>query len=316
MMNPQPTISYRNVIHVPAGTRQRFVQLEQEAAVPLTKVGVRLSGIGTFGRDYHVGYKDPTCHLLLLTLDGTGYYHSHHHRFRPIQGDLLISPVGVPLLLGTVKRPWTFLWFYINGLRRWHHMDRTPPRLSRPEFALQLHHALEGLLAETGYAGTQSVLTESGWVGSDPKPIKRSSRPAVLFGELISEYLQAILAPDRETEDPWERALQQIWKAIEQSPGRDWSQHAISKQLGVSPATLQRLVRKLFDSTPQKMVVAIRMHQARRLLQQSDYPLSVIANEVGYADAFVLSAAFKRFHGHSPSHFRNDEIQVDFESRP
>ena len=297
---------FRNIIRVPADTRQRFLQLKQEAAAPLTKIGVRLSGIGTFGRDYRVGYRDPTCHLVLLTLDGDGFYHSHEHQFRPAKGDLLLSPVGVPLLLGTVDHPWTFLWFYINGLRRWHRLDHTAPQLTRPAFATQLNHALEGLLAETGYAGTQSVLTESGWVAGDPGPMKPSSRTANLFGELVAEYLRQIMIPAEASSDPWENMLQQIWKAVEQSPGQEWSQKVISRQLGISPATLQRLVRRHFDSTPQQMVIAIRMTQARRLLQQSDYPLSVVAQEVGYSDAFIFSAAFKRFHGNSPSYYRHE----------
>ncbi len=298
------TSAYRNVICVPADTRQRFLQLEQEAAAPLTKLGVRLSGIGTFGLDYRVGYRDPTCHLVLLTLDGDGFYHSHDCRIRVNSGDLLLSPVGVPMLLGTVDKPWTFLWFYINGLRRWRQFDRTAPQLTRPGFTTQLHSAMEGLLAETGYAGTQSVLTESGWLAGDPEPMKPSSRAANLFGELVAEYLRQVLQPVHAEQDVWQQALQQLWATIEQSPGLDWSQRTISRKLGVSPATLQRVVRQHFDSTPQQMVISIRMHQARRLLQQSDYPLSVIAREVGYSDAFVLSAAFKRFHGNSPSFFR------------
>lgn len=296
---------YRNIIRVPADTRQRFLPLDHEAATPLTKLGVRLSGIGTFRSDYRVGYRDPTCHLILLTLDGDGFYHSNDHQFRPVKGDLLVSPVGVPMLLGTVDQPWTFLWFYINGLKRWQHLDQTSPRILQPAFAPQLNSSLEGLLAETGYAGSQSVLTESGWVSGDPVPMKPSSRAANLFGELVAEYIRQILTPADATIDPWQIALQRVWKTIEQSPGQDWSQKRISQQLDVSPATLQRLVRRHFDSTPQQMVIAIRMHHARRLLQQSDYPLSVIAREVGYSDAFIFSAAFKRFHGNSPAHFRH-----------
>lgn len=304
MADSSQTAVYRDVIRVPPETRQRFVQLEQEAAGALTKLGVRLSGIGTFGRDYQVGYREPTCHLVLLTLEGDGFYHAHGHEFRPSQGQLLLSPLGVPMLLGTVDRPWTFLWFYVKGLARWRHLDRSPPQLIRPTCATQLHHSLEGLLAETGYAGTQSVLTESGWVAGEPAPMHPSSRAAILFGELVAEYLRQVLMPADGTVGRWEETFQQLWSTIEQSPGLDWSQDVISKRLGVSPATLQRQVRRLFDSTPQQMVIAIRMQQARRLLQQSDYPLSVIAREVGYSDAFVLSAAFKRFHGNSPSHFR------------
>ena len=304
MTQPRSPVSYRNVICVPVGTRQRFLQLEQEAAISLTKLGVKLSGIGTFGLNYHVGYRDPSCHLILLTIEGSGFFHSPEHDFHPSGGELLLSPVGVPLLLGTVDRPWTFLWFYINGLRRWQHLDGTAPQLSKPGFASQFHHAFEGMLAESGYSGTQSVLTESGWIAGCPGPIKPSSRAANLFGEILSEYLRLILKPTLLSEDPGEKQLQQIWNAIEQSPGLDWSQLAISSQLGVSPATLQRLVRRHFDSTPQQMVIAIRMNQARRLLQQSDYPLKVISREVGYSDEFIFSVAFKRFHGQSPNHYR------------
>ena len=307
MVDTSSSAVYRNIIRVPADTRQRFLQLEQEAAAPLTKLGVRLSGIGTFGLDYRVGYRDSTCHLILLTLDGDGFFQAPDIQFRPMPGDLLLSPVAVPLLLGTVDRPWTFLWFYINGLRRWQHLDGTRPQLVRPAFGTQLQSALEGLLAETGYAGSQSVLTESGWVAGDPGPMKPSTRAANLLGELVAEYLRQILSPTDSEVDPWQIKLQQLWRTVEQSPGLDWSQTLISQQLGVSPATLQRLVRRHFDSTPQQMVIAIRMHQARRLLQQSDYPLAVIAQEVGYSDAFIFSTAFKRFHGNSPNHFRQHE---------
>ncbi len=304
MVDTSSSAVYRNIIRVPADTRQRFLQLEQEAAAPLTKLGVRLSGIGTFGLDYRVGYRDPSCHLILLTLDGDGFYQAPDIQFRPTQGDLLLSPVAVPLLLGTVDRPWTFLWFYINGLRRWQHLDGTRPQLVRPAFGTQLQNALEGLLAETGYAGSQSVLTESGWIAGDPGPMKPSTRAANLFGELVAEYLRQILSPADSEVDPWQIKLQQLWRTVEQSPGLNWSQKWISQKLGVSPATLQRLVRRHFDSTPQQMVIAIRMQHARRLLQQSDYPLAVIAQEVGYSDPFIFSAAFKRFHGNSPNHFR------------
>ena len=308
MAEPSVQTGYRNVITVPADTRQRFLQLEQEAAGPLLKLGVRLSGVGTFGLNYRVGYRDPSCHLVLLTLDGDGFYQSPGVEFRPVSGDLLLSPVGAPLLLGTVEQSWSFLWFYINGLKRWQHLDRSLPRLVRPSFAPQLNHAFEGLLSETGYARSQSVLTESGWVTGEPRPMMPSSRAANLFGELVAEYLRQILSPIASDKEPLENLLHEVWKDVEQTPGQDWSQKVMSQRLGVSPATLQRLVRRYFDSTPQQMIVEIRMSQARRLLQQSDYPLKVIAREVGYSDAFVFSSAFKRFHGSSPSAFREPDV--------
>ncbi|MEV0698177.1 helix-turn-helix domain-containing protein [Saccharopolyspora sp. NPDC050389] len=40
------------------------------------------------------------------------------------------------------------------------------------------------------------------------------------------------------------------------------------------------------------------------LLTESTAPVAAIAHRVGYADAFGFSAAFKRFHGVSPSKYR------------
>ncbi len=79
-----------------------------------------------------------------------------------------------------------------------------------------------------------------------------SSRTANLFGELVAEYLRQVLSPPDINADPWETVLQQLWNAIEQSPGLEWSQKSMSKQLGISTATWQRLVRRLFNSTPQR----------------------------------------------------------------
>ena len=305
MTSALPSDIYRNVIRVPSSTRQRFLQLKQEATAGLNKIGVRLAGIGTFGLDYEVSYRDPACHLVLLTLSGKGFFRSEAGTFTPTEGDLLVSPLGVPMLLGTIDEPWTFLWFYVHGLKSWKHLDCTNPRLSRPNYAAQLHSSVEGLLAESAHAGTQSVLTENGWVGSEPGPMIPSSRTANLFGELVAEYLREILRPPNHDADPWEAPLQEMWKAVEQSPGLNWSQEMMCRRMSISPATLQRLVRRLFDSSPQQMVISIRMNHARRLLQHSDYPLALIAQEVGYNDAFSLSAAFKRFHGSSPNDFRN-----------
>ena len=52
------------------------------------------------------------------------------------------------------------------------------------------------------------------------------------------------------------------------------------------------------------MVRKIRMHQARRLLVQTDLPLQDIAERVGYGTGFALSKAFKCVYGEAPAHLR------------
>ena len=301
---PIATERYRNIIRVPPGTNQRFLLLEQEASRPMISLGVRMSGIGTFGREYQVGYREPTSHLLLLTLEGSGAYQSDAALFRPVSGELLLSPLGVSMMLGTTDVPWTFVWFYIRGLKRWQHLDRRQPQLIKLPFAAHLHHAVEGLLAETGWSLSQSVLTEAGWMPSPEQTIVASNRAAILYGELVAEYLERILLPPSIAADPWQEPMHAMWKAIEQNARRPWSQLDMCKWLGMSPAMLQRVTRRLFHSSPRQMLIRVRMGQAKRMLQQTDYPLPLIAREVGYSDGFVFSSAFKRIYGVSPTVFR------------
>ena len=47
-----------------------------------------------------------------------------------------------------------------------------------------------------------------------------------------------------------------------------------------------------------------RLALAADLLAGTDLTLTTIASRVGYANAFALSAAFKRVHGTSPSNYR------------
>ncbi len=296
--------TYRNLIRVPPGTKQRFLILEQEASQALVKLGVRLSGIGTFGAEYRVGYHDPPSHLVLLTIDGGGFFSSAEAKFQTQSGELLISPAGVPMLLGTVERSWTFLWFYVQNLSRWNHLVRQPARTYSPTFSTQLRHAFEGLLAESGWRLSQSVLTEAGWVANRPQPIEPSSKVATLHGALVSEYLTRTLESPKKAIDPWQEKLDRMWQSVEQNPSEAWTQADMCRWLDASPAMLQRQSQRLYRTPPRQMLIQLRMTQARRLLMQTTYPLDIVAQQVGYSDGFVFSAAFKRVHGVNPQTFR------------
>jgi AraC-like DNA-binding protein len=46
------------------------------------------------------------------------------------------------------------------------------------------------------------------------------------------------------------------------------------------------------------------MARAEELLRRTDYPLRAIADQLGFADQFGFSSAFRRHRGCSPSSFR------------
>lgn len=68
-----------------------------------------------------------------------------------------------------------------------------------------------------------------------------------------------------------------------------------------------RYVQKVFaqaGSTPRKWLVECRMAEARRLLRNTELPVSEVARRVGYRDTSQFSRGFKTRTGRSPSVYR------------
>ena len=93
---------------------------------------------------------------------------------------------------------------------------------------------------------------------------------------------------------------------MREHPHKAWGTEDLAEAMGVSRATLHRLVRRHHGVGPGQIVENIRMAEAKRLLADSRHSIQVIADQVGYASAFSFSAAFKRVVGKSPSAFRDE----------
>ena len=74
--------------------------------------------------------------------------------------------------------------------------------------------------------------------------------------------------------------------------------------LVLSRRTLQRRLHEAGTSF-QKVVIATRITIAKKLLQETNEPVTQIATDVGFATLQAFSSAFRRETGVSPSGFRN-----------
>jgi AraC-like DNA-binding protein len=71
----------------------------------------------------------------------------------------------------------------------------------------------------------------------------------------------------------------------------------------VTPAYLARLFRRFDGGSPYQCLLRLKMDHAAALLLRSDRTVAVIAEEMGFADAFHFSRVFKRVFGVSPRRF-------------
>ncbi|GLZ61558.1 MULTISPECIES: AraC family transcriptional regulator [Micromonospora] len=113
-----------------------------------------------------------------------------------------------------------------------------------------------------------------------------------------------------EAEAPgWYRALSDetvgpVLRAMHDAPGRPWTLSSLAAQAGVSRSTLAKRFTALVGEPPLTYLTDWRMTVAADLLAASTATVAAVARQLGYADAFGFSAAFKRVHGVSPSGHR------------
>lgn len=80
---------------------------------------------------------------------------------------------------------------------------------------------------------------------------------------------------------------------------------AFARSLGVSPAHLNRLCRQASGQSPQALIEAVRMQEAKRLLAYTRMTVAEVGYRLGYDDPSYFARAFRRGQGLSPRAYRH-----------
>jgi len=86
--------------------------------------------------------------------------------------------------------------------------------------------------------------------------------------------------------------------------GGDADYDAIATKLGMAESTLRRRFRDATGVPPHEFVLQARVNEARRLLGESEQPIKLIAQRLGYRDVYFFSRQFKQFAGVPPAMYR------------
>jgi AraC family transcriptional regulator of adaptative response / DNA-3-methyladenine glycosylase II len=79
---------------------------------------------------------------------------------------------------------------------------------------------------------------------------------------------------------------------------------ALATSLGIGPRHLSRLFAEHLDASPLQVAQSLRIQRAKRLLADTDLPITVIAERAGFSSPRRMSAAFAHLYGRSPSALR------------
>lgn len=114
---------------------------------------------------------------------------------------------------------------------------------------------------------------------------------------------------DADTATGWAAALMDrkigaCLNALHGDPARPWTVQDLADIARLSRAAFSRRFSALVGQPPLTYLTWWRMTVAAGLLRDTDGPLAVIADQVGYLSEFAFATAFKRHHGTSPGRFR------------
>jgi AraC family transcriptional activator FtrA len=79
---------------------------------------------------------------------------------------------------------------------------------------------------------------------------------------------------------------------------------AMSRRAGVSPRTFARRFREETGTTPLQWLLTQRVHEARRLLEETDLPIDAVAWRAGFGTAASLRDHFRRATETTPTAYR------------
>jgi AraC-like DNA-binding protein len=149
-------------------------------------------------------------------------------------------------------------------------------------------------------------------VDVDPEPLRMAI--TALHRELVAasdplllthlaEWVHLCIGRLTQTErlDP---RIHELLLKVDADLGAAWDLERLARAARISGEHLRRLFKRHFGQSPMERVAWLRMQRAAALLRNGAHKTDAIAAEVGYADVYAFSAAFKRVMGSPPSHYR------------
>jgi AraC-like DNA-binding protein len=226
--------------------------------------------------------------ILILCAAGTGWASIGGAQHRVGSNSALVIPRGHPHSYGaSADTPWTIWWCHLRGSDLAELVEEIGASASRPVIPIRRLDRAVALLDEI-----VAIL-------------ERDHSPASLMGaagaawKLLTQIVvdRAMPAPG----DPLQRAMAYLAKRLDSTV----RVADLAALVGVSPSHLSAMFRRATGGGVLAHHTALRMAQARHLLDTTDATVATIAREVGYPDPFYFSRHFKRMHEASPTEYRN-----------
>ena len=263
-----------------------------EVCSSLSNLGILDVGVTRAGSQWCFIRMAPAYSLVLVSIDGRGTVVCDD-RWQSIGPETAyLMPAGVTHGYSVAKdsADWNYAWVRFSDTTKFSALFSSSVPKVFPAASHSLHAANRGLIGE----------------------VERSNDPQLvgLWCELLQASLHHLVNPM--VIDP---RLESLWSYVNEHLNDSWDMNLMASRVHMSTEHLRRLCHKYYGCSPRQKLTALRLRRACEFLVGTDAKLDVIAENVGFSDAFSFSQAFKREHGKAPSLYRQEARLTDALSR-
>ena len=229
-------------------------------------------------------------HLFHFVTKGHGALQIGGETFQLSAGDVFLIPAEqVAYYEASATEPWSYSWAGLTGLRAERYV-RQIQNLA-PE-----RYVIRGLDTKKYAASIAKAAVLSG-----TSAVNYFRTEAVLF-ELMTWFAEDLPGLQNRRRAP--SLAEQIRYYIDAKYNEKLSISAVASHFGIHPNHLSRLFREAFGRSPKQYLMELKLEKAASMLADTDIPVSLIAETLGFDDPHAFSRQFKRHKGMSPMECR------------
>ncbi|WP_238590704.1 AraC family transcriptional regulator [Paenibacillus beijingensis] len=276
--------------------RETYTVFSNPDSAARERLNILFAGESQTAPGHRLGPKVFDYYLLHHVLSGRGTFRCGDNEYELRAGhSFLIEPERLVTYAAHAADPWRYKWVAFTGPGASELVEAAGLSLLRPT-------------ADTGRSKRVGVYLErlmrafrSGGGGT------QLLAPGYLH-LAFAQFAQLLLAPGSApagSRDEGKETVQQVIHYLTTQYAEPLSIEAMADSLGYNRAYLSRLFKKHTGVTPVSFLLRLRIDKGRQLLRErQELTVEQIAASVGLQDPLYFSKQFRRFHGESPSDYR------------
>lgn len=270
---------------------QEFIELTHSLKQKATsELSIHNIGYEDCSPGYHYGPRICPYHLIHFVTRGSGTLHIRQIDLPVRAGEAFLIPAEIIAAYeGSVEDPWSYAWTGFLGTASdsfFQQLTSVSPEkyvlhdLDTLKYAALIRAAAHRTeTAMSNYYYTNGILLQ-------------------IFAELSSDILQ---------KGSSSRKLQ-LADEIRYYLEMKYSEHLVlanaAKDLGIHPNYLTSVFRKRFGITPKQFLSDRKIKKACQLLSDTELPVGLISQTLGYDDQMAFSKVFRKYTNLSPTAYR------------